>query len=306
MLTLPPGVVLDDEALDRPWIRGARRGADPGPALQVRRVDDATYVLRQSMGVTWEAPFIYLLLGARRALLLDTGDVASVGRMPLEPTVCALVEDWVRTHSVGDYELVVAHSHGHGDHVAGDIQFVGRRDVTVVGVELQSVQAFFGIDPWPTGVATFDLGDRELLVTGAPGHDTRSIVVADPARALMFTGDTAYPGRLYVQDLPALQDSLDRMLALAERAGVETILGCHIEFAAGGREHPVGTRWHPGELPLPLTVADLRRLRDLAYDATGRRGVVRGEPMHLWIGACRIAALRLGVAALVRRVRGTG
>lgn len=50
--------------------------SDPGRVLQLRRVDEATYVLRESMGVTWEAPFVYLLLGSDRTLLLDTGAVA--------------------------------------------------------------------------------------------------------------------------------------------------------------------------------------------------------------------------------------
>lgn len=305
-LTLPSGVALDDEPLDRPWIRGSRRGADPGPVLQVRRVDDATFVLRQSMLVTWEAPFLYLLLGRHRALLLDTGDVADIERMPLQPTVSALIDDWVARLGLTDSELVVAHSHGHGDHVRGDGQFTGREGVTVVGKDEDSVQTFFGIDPWPGGVASFDLGGRELLMSGIPGHDARSIVVADPSRGLLLTGDTAYPGRLYVQDLPALQDSLDRMIALAERAGAETVLGCHIEFGVDGRQHPIATRWHPDERPLPMTLPQLRRLRQHAYDATGRGGVVRGEPMHLWIGPCRMPTLRLGLAAVVRRIRGTG
>ncbi|NYJ76262.1 MBL fold metallo-hydrolase [Allobranchiibius huperziae] len=306
MPTLPPQVLLDDEPLDRPWIRGSRRGADPGPVLQVRRVDDATFVLRQSMRATWEAPFLYLLLGTRRALLLDTGNVADVEQMPLQPTVSALVDDWVARHALSDYRLVVAHSHGHRDHVRGDGQFAGREGITVVGVDQDSVRSSFGIDPWPGGVASFDLGDRELLVSGIPGHDARSIVVADPSRGLLLSGDTAYPGRLYVQDLRALQESLDRMLALAERAGAETILGGHIEFGADGGQHPVGTRLHEDERPLPLTVSDLRRLRELAHDAAGRSGVVRGEPMHLWIGPCRGPILRMVLATAARRVRGTG
>ena len=306
MLNLPPGVVLDDDPLEGPWIRGSRRGDAPGPVLQVRRVDDATFVLRQSMRVTWEAPFVYLLLGTRRALLLDTGDVADAQRMPLQPTVSALVDDWASAHDVNDYELVVAHSHGHGDHIAGDGQFAGRERVTVVGVDEESVRDFFGFDSWPASVVSFDLGGRELLVAGIPGHDARSIVVVDASRGLMLSGDTAYPGRLYVQDLPALQESLDRMVALADSTGTQRILGGHIEFGAHSGEHPVGTRFHRDERPLPLTVADLQRLRQLAHDATGRRGVVRGEPMHLWIGACRTPILRLGLVAVVRRIRGTG
>ncbi|MDF8265584.1 MBL fold metallo-hydrolase [Luteipulveratus flavus] len=307
MTSLPAGVVLDSEPLERPWIAGARRGEDPGPLLQVRRVDEATYVLRQSKRVTYEAPFIPLLLGTKRALLLDTGAVADPLRMPLRATVRVLVDEWVRAHGLDGLELVVAHTHGHGDHTGGDAQFVDLPDVTVVGKGREAVQEYFGIEPWPDAVVPFDLGGRELLVTGAPGHDARSIFVVDPSRGLMFSGDTAYPGRLFVQDLAALRQTLTRMVELAERTGVETVVGCHIELDARGREHPVGVRFHADETPLPLTVDQLRRLRDLAHAAPAdKSGVVRGTPMNLWIGRCVGPGLRSTAAALVRRARGLG
>ena len=56
------------------WIHGAPpgvRGQDP--PLQVHRFDEHTFVLRQSKAMTYEAPFVYLLFGNDRALLLDTG-----------------------------------------------------------------------------------------------------------------------------------------------------------------------------------------------------------------------------------------
>ena len=63
-------------------------GAPPGvrcqdPPLQVHRFDEHTFVLRQSKAVTYEAPFLYLLFGNDRALLLDTGAVADPRRMPV-------------------------------------------------------------------------------------------------------------------------------------------------------------------------------------------------------------------------------
>lgn len=303
---LPAGVVLAGDPLDAPWIRGSRRGADPGPLLQVRRVDDATFVLRESMRVTWEAPFVYLLLGSRRALLLDTGAVAEAEKMPLEATVRSLLDHWIAAHALTDYELVVAHTHGHNDHTRGDAQFADKGNTTVVDKDVESVREFFGLDSSPDSVVLFDLGERELVVTRAPGHDARSIVVVDPSRRVMLSGDTAYPGRLYVQDLAALRDSLDRMVQLAQKYDIRSILGGHIEFGADGSEHPVGVRHHSDEQPLPLTMAQLRRLRDLARSDAVTKGVLRGAPMNLWIGSCVGPQLRLAAAALVRRARGTG
>ncbi|XAS76724.1 MBL fold metallo-hydrolase [Dermatophilaceae bacterium Sec6.4] len=314
-MSLPIGVFLDDEPLDAPWIRGCRRGAAPGPVLQVRRVDDATFILRESMRATWEAPFVYLLLGARRALLLDTGDVAEAERMPLGATVGSIVGDWVAAHRLSDYELVVAHTHGHNDHTRGDAQFIGDSPAypyraTVVGTAVEKVREFFGFDAPDSAtldsVVPFDLGDRELSVTRVPGHDVRSIAVIDPSRGLMFSGDTAYPGRLYVQDLTALRDSLDRMLALAHRHHLRSVLGGHIEYSADGGEHPVGVRFHADEQPLPLTVAQLQQLRDLAHRGSTVTGVVAGSPMSLWIGSCNGAKVKLAGAAAVRRLRGIG
>ena len=56
------------------WIHGSpdcRANADP--PHQVHALDEATYVIRQNKCLSYEAPFIYLLLGNRRGLLLDSG-----------------------------------------------------------------------------------------------------------------------------------------------------------------------------------------------------------------------------------------
>jgi hydroxyacylglutathione hydrolase len=49
-------------------------GADPAaPDHQVHWYDERTAIIRQSLRTNFEGPFLYLLLGAERALLLDTG-----------------------------------------------------------------------------------------------------------------------------------------------------------------------------------------------------------------------------------------
>jgi glyoxylase-like metal-dependent hydrolase (beta-lactamase superfamily II) len=120
-----PRVVHDGLPLDAPWIHGQRRGSpDHDPVLQVRTLDPTTYVIRQSKTVTYEAPFLYLLVGAERVLLLDTGAVRSAAVCPVRETVDALLPTGL--------PLVVAHTHGHGDHVAGDEQFVGRAAMVAI------------------------------------------------------------------------------------------------------------------------------------------------------------------------------
>ena len=43
----------------------------------------------------------------------------------------------------------------------------------------------------------FDLGGRVLTAFNTPGHSPDSIMLADDANKLLFTGDTVYPATLY-------------------------------------------------------------------------------------------------------------
>src|SRR3984957_10893893 len=79
-----------------PWNTPFDEGADDcakhfHPLLEVRRYDAQTFVLRENLCATWEAPFLYLLIGDHRALLIDTGDVADSRKMPLARTVIDLM-----------------------------------------------------------------------------------------------------------------------------------------------------------------------------------------------------------------------
>jgi hydroxyacylglutathione hydrolase len=55
------------------WIHGSPDCAtnDDEP-LQVHAFDDETYILRENKCVNFEGPFLYLLFGTEKALLLDT------------------------------------------------------------------------------------------------------------------------------------------------------------------------------------------------------------------------------------------
>ena len=106
--------------LDVRWIHGSpSKRRDTDPKIQVHRYDAHTFILRQSKTVSFEAPFLFLLFGNERALLLDTGATADPELFPLRETVDALLAQWLDQHPRPGYELVVAHTHGHGDHVAG-------------------------------------------------------------------------------------------------------------------------------------------------------------------------------------------
>jgi hydroxyacylglutathione hydrolase len=262
-------------SLDVRWIHGVparRRASDP--PIQVHWYDPHTVIMRQSKSVTYEAPFLYLLFGNDRALLLDTGATKDQEKIPLRATVDQLIAQWLTEHPREGYELVVAHTHGHGDHVAGDPQFASRPQTTVVSRELDAVKEYFGFTAWPEQITTFDLGGRVLELTGSPGHHRAAITVYDPWTGFLFTGDTVLPGRLYAFDFPQFLASLDRMVALAESRPVTHVLGCHIEMTRHpGRDYPLGARYQPGEPALEMTVAQLWNVRAAAASVAGRQGV---------------------------------
>jgi hydroxyacylglutathione hydrolase len=251
--------------LDVQWIHGSATD----PPIQVHPHDPHTSILRQSKAVHYEAPFLYLFRGNDRALLLDTGATAEPDLFPLRDTIDTLLAD-----SRPGYELIVAHTHAHGDHIAGDPQFADRPATTVVGPDLAAVQTFFGFADWPTEITTFDLGGRVLEITGIPGHHEASIAVYDPWTGFLRTGDTVYPGRLYVRDFPAFLASLDHLVTFAADRPVTHVMGCHIEMTNHpGRDYPIGTTYQPDEPPLPMTVAQLRAVRDAAISVADRPGI---------------------------------
>ena len=294
--------------MDVSWIHGApagRRNSDP--PIQVHHYDQHTVILRQSKSVNYEAPFLYLLFGNDRALLLDTGATADPAKFPLRATVDELIAEWLARHPRDAYQLVVAHTHGHNDHVAGDAQFAERPSTTVVNRELDAVQQHFGITDWPAQIVTFDLGGRVLDVTGSPGHHRAAITIYDRWTGFLLTGDTVIPGRLYAFDFPQFLASLDRMVDLADSRVVTYVLGCHIEMTRQpGRDYPLGATHQPDEQALEMTVAQLREVRAAARSVAGKQGVHRFDDFVIYNQPGRRDQLTLIARGLLHKVPGLG
>lgn len=231
-----------------PWIDGTLAQE---PETQVQALDGNTFVIRQSIKTNFEAPLLYLLFGRDKALVVDTG--AQDGR--IRPVIDRLVAQWSMVNGRTKIPLVVAHSHSHGDHVAGDAAFRDRPDTTVIGLEPKDVARFFGITNWPEELARFDLGDRVLTIIPAPGHQAAAIMIYDPRLKILLSGDTLYPGRLYVpvNFLPDNRASVNRVAAFAARHPIRAVLGAHIEMTrAPGRDYPHEAKEHPDEHLLEL------------------------------------------------------
>jgi len=271
---------------------------------QERGYDEHTFFLRQSKTVSYEAPFLYLLFGNDRALLLDTGATDDPARCPVRETVDDLIKRWLSRHARTEYGLVVAHTHGHGDHIAGDAQFVDRPVTTVVGRDLSSVMCFFGFTTWPDQVVQLDLGGRVLEITGSPGHHTSAISILDPWTGFLLTGDTVYPGRLYVEDMPAFTDSLDRLIRLAESRGVRHVMGAHIEMTrTRGRDYPIGTTYQPEEPALQMTLDQMRALHGAAKRVADLPGAHTFDDFVIFNGPSRAAVAQQIMRSMWARLR---
>ena len=80
--------------------------------------------------------------------MFDTGATRDANAFPIRQTVEGLMTNFYAANR-SNIDLIVAHSHGHGDHVAGDGQFQGQDLTTVVGVSQADVAMFFGVVNWP-------------------------------------------------------------------------------------------------------------------------------------------------------------
>ncbi len=290
--------------VDHRWRAGQPPGRHPPePPIEVHAADEHTFILRQSKTVHYEAPFMYLFFGSERALLLDTGATAEAERFPLRVAVDGLIDAWLARHPREAYGLTVAHSHGHADHVAADDQFQGRPRTQVVGRDVAAVKAFFGLSGWPEGTAACDLGGRVLEIVPCPGHHESSIAVFDPHSGLLVTGDTVYPGRLYVKDPAAFARSMDRLAEVVRTRPVRYVMGCHVEMRrASGRDYPIGTTYQPDERPLPMRPDQLLAVRDRAHALADRPGAHMFDDFALWIGPCPGAVARQAARALAREL----
>jgi len=261
------------------WINGTDCANEAN--WQVHAYNDDLYILRQSLCTDFEAPFLYLIFGEDRALLIDSGAVGQVG---LAPLVNSLVMTWAAAHGAVNYQLTVSHSHSHGDHTAGDGFFQGFPNVQVVGTTPSDVQTFFGFTSWPTEIQTYDLGNRVLDVIPIPGHQQAHVAYYDRKTANLITGDTLYPGRAYIfgavtgGNWPIYQASTQRLVDFVATRDLCWVLGTHIEMTATpGVDYGFSAATHPNEHVLQLERKHLIELNN-AVQAMGATPVIEIHP----------------------------
>lgn len=146
---------------------------------------------------------IYLVEGAEKALLIDTG----LGKADLATCVKTITR----------LPVTVVNTHGHPDHVGGNFQFpkVYAHPLDFELVNHSSSEAS-SLEPIRAG-DEFDLGQRKLEVIEVPGHTKGSIALLDTENKLLFAGDNnnvlvwlflneCLPLEIYLQTLQKLNE----------------------------------------------------------------------------------------------------
>ena len=229
-------------ALPRTEYKSLQRVPVSDSWFEVYKVAPAVFALYEPHQA--EETIGYLIVGHKRALLFDTGmgisDIRSV------------------TAELTPLPIVVLNSHTHNDHVGGNWQFdtIDDMDTSFARKNAQgsseAAQAEIAPDqicgalpkafdrttyatrPWK--ITSFmhdgdriDLGGRSLTILATPGHTPDAISLLDAVNGLLFTGDTYYPGTIWLYrpetDLVAYDASIRRLAVLAPQ--LRMVLGAH-------------------------------------------------------------------------------
>ncbi len=220
--------------IPRPEYAKLKSVASPDPWFEVYEVRPHVFAIYEPHQA--EEVISYLVLGNQQALLFDTG----LGIGNIRSVVVSLTK----------LPVIVVNSHTHNDHVGGNWQFehVAGMDTafTRESAKGSSADAQAELEPGnlcgalPAGFdaktyvtkpwkidrrihdgSAFELGGRILEVIATPGHTPDAIALLDRANGLLFTGDSYYPGPIYLYrpetDLDAFDHSMARLAALSSK-----------------------------------------------------------------------------------------
>ncbi|WP_440877199.1 MBL fold metallo-hydrolase [Thalassotalea sp. PLHSN55] len=249
------------------WFSGAENcHLTQQPAIEVYQYNLDSYILRQNKCLHYEAPFIYLLFGKERALLIDTGATADPDKFPLAEQVKLIMAKRAKQLKLASSSLplLVAHSHSHSDHIAADHQFSALKHAEVINThDTKALVDAFSLSNWPLENVKFDLGDRPVTIIPTPGHQAQAISFYDQQNAWLLTGDSVYPGRLYVRNWQVYKNSIQRLVSFSQEHQVLAVLGAHIEMSTKANvDYPVESTYHANEMSLVLSVTDLKHLHE--------------------------------------------
>jgi len=218
--------------------------------FEIQEIKKNLYVIRERLDFIdprfrTEFTNIFLVLGSKKALLMDTGS----GLYPIKP----VVEDIIK-----DRELIVLNTHSHFDHIGGNDEFeqVYIHEKEASNIEKQFNAFFlknspmkiverykerkFKFNPTKSVISIedgkiFDLGGIKLNVIHTPGHSYGSICLLSD-KGELFTGDTAHYGTIFLptpKEMPLFIKSISKLLEIVKKTPEIEIYPSHEQFPVG-------------------------------------------------------------------------
>lgn len=209
----------------------------------VEQIDKETYVISEYKH--WEETHCYLLIGKKKALLIDTG----MGIANIKEVVDTLT----------DLPVEVVATHVHSDHIGGhklfehvavhkaELSWLSEKFPLPIGMVINNLikepcdfppgfceQDYQVCQVKPTRILQdgdlFDLGDRTVEVIHTPGHSPGHLCFYDRERKYLYTGDLVYRGTLYA--FYPTTDPLDYMESIQKirKYDVSKVLPGHHEL----------------------------------------------------------------------------
>ena len=199
-------------------LRGKRTGTVVDGYWRVVKIAPDTWAIGEP--ASEPDNYEYLLVGKRRALLIDSGATRNHNILRVIAGLTAL-------------PVTVVPSHLHHDHTNGldffrDIKLIDLPETRgrAQGNDVRLGRYQYGrwslvkltVTQWIKPGETIDLGGRSVTILSTPGHTTSSVSVWEPAGKRLYTGDFLYPTTLYAfapdSSLLAYITSIDKLLAL--------------------------------------------------------------------------------------------
>ena len=253
------------------WIHGSISAMhNTDERVQVHRYNEHTYILRQNPAVNWEAPFMYLLFGADKVVLLDTGATEEADYFPIRETVDRVIAHWVAANEVDDLELLVLPLGSDTTQTAGLSQFTDRPNTTILMPDDAGRAALLS----SMSRGTLELGERSLTVLATPGIDALAVSLYDPFTDLLFTGNTFYSGRLVIRDFSAYKASIASLRDFSREQPVKWAMGGRIEMSDyPGMDYRLRSNYRPREHALQLPATLLQDCYDIVHLINGSEDI---------------------------------
>jgi hydroxyacylglutathione hydrolase len=243
---------------------GAATGSVIDGYWRVQLIAPDTYAIAEPQGEPDNVE--YLLIGEKRALLIDAGAT----NRDIHAVLATLTQ----------LPVTVIPTHLHYDHTNGLTHFsaIAMLDIPETRSRVRdnvfhlgryqylanTERPVFSVTEWVRPGAHLDLGGRQLKVLWTPGHTTSSVSIYDPAAKQLFTGDWIYPTTVYAfapdSSLSTYEATVTRLL---DTLPTDTII--------------YGGHCCRNDQPLMASWLDMNDLRDLQHAvANARSGSAAG------------------------------